>query len=85
MKAQKQSLFDKKLVGPAVLDSFRKLNPASLAKNPVIFITALVAALASALLVRDLEGLAAEYERSRPQRVPKWSGRFATGRWAHTI
>ena len=54
MKAQKQSLFDKKLVAPAIADSFRKLNPASLAKNPVIFITALVAALATALLVRDV-------------------------------
>ena len=54
MKAKSPALFDKQLVGPAVADSFRKLNPASLAKNPVIFITALVAALASALLVRDL-------------------------------
>jgi K+-transporting ATPase ATPase B chain len=54
MKAQKQSLFDKQLMVPAVIDSFRKLNPVSLAKNPVIFITALVAALATILLVRDI-------------------------------
>jgi K+-transporting ATPase ATPase B chain len=54
MKAQKQSLFDKQLMAPAIVDSFRKLNPASLAKNPVIFITALVAALATALLLRDI-------------------------------
>ena len=54
MKAQKQSLFERRLLVPAIVGSFRKLNPASLVKNPVIFITALVAALASLLLLRDL-------------------------------
>ena len=34
------SLLDPALVGPAVRDSFRKLDPRSLARNPVIFITA---------------------------------------------
>ena len=40
MKAQKQSLFERRLLVPAIVGSFRKLNPASLVKNPVIFITA---------------------------------------------
>jgi potassium-transporting ATPase ATP-binding subunit len=53
MKNQPQSLFDKKLVGPAIRGAFVKLNPAALAKNPVIFITALVALLATVLCVRD--------------------------------
>ena len=39
MSHQKHSLFDKKILIPAIWDSFKKLNPASLLKNPVIFVT----------------------------------------------
>ena len=53
MKNKPASLFDKKLVGPALKGAVLKLNPASLAKNPVIFITALVAVLATVLCIRD--------------------------------
>ncbi|HZR35529.1 MAG TPA: potassium-transporting ATPase subunit KdpB [Nevskia sp.] len=48
------SLLDPALVGPAVRDSFRKLDPRSLARNPVIFITALVSLLATVLFARNL-------------------------------
>jgi K+-transporting ATPase ATPase B chain len=37
--ARTYSLFDSQIVVPAALDSFRKLNPFSLLKNPVIFVT----------------------------------------------
>jgi K+-transporting ATPase ATPase B chain len=47
-------LFDRALLGPALRDAFVKLDPRTLAKNPVIFITALVSLLASILFVRDL-------------------------------
>jgi K+-transporting ATPase ATPase B chain len=47
------ALFDRALVGPAIRDSFLKLNPRTLMRNPVIFITALVAALATILFLRD--------------------------------
>ena len=53
MKNKPVSLFDKKLVGPALKGAVLKLNPASLAKNPVIFITALVAVLSTVLCIRD--------------------------------
>ena len=53
MKNKPASLLDKKLVGPALIDAVLKLNPASLAKNPVIFITALVAVLSTVLCIRD--------------------------------
>ena len=33
------SLFDAKIVGPAVVDSFRKLDPRLMIKNPVMFVT----------------------------------------------
>ncbi|HWY24997.1 MAG TPA: potassium-transporting ATPase subunit KdpB, partial [Nevskia sp.] len=48
------SMFDRALVGPAIKDSFRKLDPRTLARNPVIFITALVSLLATVLFLRSL-------------------------------
>lgn len=42
------SIFDKKLILEAIKDSFRKLNPSGLMKNPVIFIT-LLGAIGSTL------------------------------------
>jgi len=39
------SLLERKIIGPAVADSFKKLNPLSLAKNPVIFVTEVGAAM----------------------------------------
>jgi len=39
------SLFDRRIVSRAALDSFAKLNPVTLARNPVIFVTEVVAAL----------------------------------------
>ncbi len=50
------ALFDRSLVGPAIGDSFRKLDPRKLARNPVIFITALVSLVATLLFARDLAG-----------------------------
>jgi len=53
MNTQAAPLFTRALLAPALRDTFAKLHPASLAKNPVIFITALVSLLASVLFVRD--------------------------------
>ncbi|MGB9005266.1 MAG: potassium-transporting ATPase subunit KdpB [Candidatus Aminicenantales bacterium] len=47
MAAKTHSLFDRQILGPAVLDSFKKLNPLSLLKNPVIFVTEVGAAVTS--------------------------------------
>ena len=46
-----KSLFTPDLLLPAVGDSFRKLNPKELIRNPVMFTTACVAALLTILLV----------------------------------
>jgi len=43
--AQTHSLFDRRIIGPAIVDSFKKLNPLSLLKNPVIFVTEVGAAV----------------------------------------
>ena len=45
MAAKPHSLFDRQIIGPAVVDSFKKLNPRSLLKNPVIFVTEVGAAV----------------------------------------
>jgi potassium-transporting ATPase ATP-binding subunit len=48
------ALLDPKIVWPAVGSAFHKLNPRTLAKNPVIFVLEIVTALTTVILVRDL-------------------------------
>src|SRR5664279_5552293 len=48
------TLFDLKIVGPAIGQSFVKLNPATLIKNPVIFVLEIVTVLVTVLFLRDL-------------------------------
>lgn len=54
MKIQSPPLVGRALLAPALRDTVAKLHPLRLAKNPVIFITALVSLLASLLFLRDL-------------------------------
>ena len=48
------SMFDGAILRQAILDSFKKLNPGKLIRNPVIFVTEVVALLVTILFVRDL-------------------------------
>jgi potassium-transporting ATPase ATP-binding subunit len=48
------SLFDRKILQRATLDSFAKLNPVTLMRNPVIFVTEVVAVLTSVVGVEDV-------------------------------
>lgn len=48
-----QSLFDPAIVLPAMRDAVLKLNPRQLLRNPVIFVTEVVAAVVTILFVRD--------------------------------
>ena len=48
------SLFDRAILARASRDAFAKLNPRTLAKNPVIFVTEIVAALTTVIGVIDL-------------------------------
>ena len=43
--AKKRSLFDPEIVGPAILDSLKKLNPMHMVRNPVMFVTEVGAAV----------------------------------------
>jgi K+-transporting ATPase ATPase B chain len=48
------TLFDTKIVLPAIGQAFRKLDPRTLAKNPVMFVLEMVTVLTTILLVRDI-------------------------------
>ncbi|HEX7712278.1 MAG TPA: potassium-transporting ATPase subunit KdpB [Sphingomonadaceae bacterium] len=56
------SVFSAKLVGPAIGDAFRKLDPRELIKNPVLFTTAVVALLLTVLLAVGNSGLALGFQ-----------------------
>ena len=48
------SLFDRRIAGPALRAALAKLDPRTLARNPVMFVTEVVAALSTLLFLRDL-------------------------------
>jgi potassium-transporting ATPase ATP-binding subunit len=48
------SLFDARIIRRAALDSVTKLNPVTLARNPVIFVTEIVAALVTATGIENI-------------------------------
>ena len=52
-----KSLFTAELIAPAIGDAFCKLDPRQLIRNPVMFVTAVVAALMTILLVIGQDGL----------------------------
>ncbi|MFD1951207.1 potassium-transporting ATPase subunit KdpB [Sphingomonas arantia] len=56
-RSQSKSLFTADLMVPAIKASFTKLAPAQLIRNPVMFVTATVAALMTVLLVVGQDGL----------------------------
>src|SRR5215471_16269847 len=50
MAAKSHSIFDPAIIGPAIGDSFRKLNPLTLARNPVMFVTEVGAVITTVLM-----------------------------------
>ena len=52
--AMAHSLFDPAILVPAARQAFVKLDPRHLMRNPVIFVTEVVAALVTMLFLRDL-------------------------------
>ena len=53
-KSINRKLFDKKIITQAVIDSFKKLNPKFLIKNPVMFIVAVGALLSTIFFFKNL-------------------------------
>ena len=56
------SMFSAALIVPAMRDAVRKLDPRQLIRNPVMFVTAIVATLLSVLLVIGEPGLSIAFE-----------------------
>src|ERR1700731_797127 len=50
MAAKAHSIFDPAIIGPAIGDSFKKLNPVTLARNPVMFVTEVGALITTVLM-----------------------------------
>ncbi len=48
-----RALFERELVGPAIKDSFRKLDPRAMAHNPVMFVVELGSVLCTLIFFRD--------------------------------
>ncbi|MBS1184359.1 MAG: potassium-transporting ATPase subunit, partial [Proteobacteria bacterium] len=53
-KSRSASLLDARILLPAIGGAFRKLDPRSLIRNPVMFVVAVVSALTTVLLVKDV-------------------------------
>ena len=53
MAVKTHSIFDSAIFLPAIGESFRKLNPVTLTKNPVMFVTEVGAAISTILLVTE--------------------------------
>jgi K+-transporting ATPase ATPase B chain len=53
-QSKSASILDARILVPAIGDAFRKLNPKSLAKNPVMFVVAVVSVLTTVLLLKDI-------------------------------
>ncbi len=53
-QSKSASILDASILGPAIGGAFKKLNPRTLIRNPVMFVVAVVSALTTVLFVRDL-------------------------------
>lgn len=56
MTREKLSMFDRKLLGPALLDALRKLNPRAQWRNPVMFVVYVGAIITTILWSQSLDG-----------------------------
>ncbi len=61
-RSETRSLFTADLIVPAIGDAFRKLHPRELIRNPVMFTTAVIAALLTVLLMVGQDGLATGFK-----------------------
>src|SRR5215468_7582499 len=54
--SKSRSLWDTKIVRQALLDSFVKLNPRAMMKNPVMFVVEVGSVITTVLLLKDVAG-----------------------------
>ncbi|CUX59179.1 potassium-transporting ATPase subunit KdpB [Rhizobium oryzihabitans] len=53
-QSKQASILDSRILVPAIAYAFKKLNPRTLARNPVMFVVATVSVLTTVLFIRDL-------------------------------
>lgn len=53
-QSKQASILDSRILVPAIAAAFKKLNPRTLARNPVMFVVATVSVLTTVLFIRDL-------------------------------
>src|SRR5277367_6518159 len=56
MAAKQHSIFDPAIILPAIVESFKKLNPLHMVGNPVMFVTEVGAAITTVLIFTGTEG-----------------------------
>ncbi len=56
MAAKTHSIFDPAIIIPAIGESFKKLNPANMVRNPVMFVTEVGAVITTVLLFTGGQG-----------------------------
>ena len=56
MAAKTHSIFDPAIIIPAIAESFKKLNPLTMLKNPVMFVTEVGAVITSVLMFMGSQG-----------------------------
>src|SRR5271156_2422035 len=56
MAAKQHSIFDPAIILPSIVESFKKLNPLHMVKNPVMFVTEVGAAITTVLIFTGTEG-----------------------------
>ena len=61
MAAKTHSIFDPAIVLPAIGESFKKLNPVHMIKNPVMFVTEVGAAITTVLIFTGTEGESSKF------------------------
>ena len=66
MAAKARPLFDPAIVLPAIVESFKKLNPIHMVKNPVMFVTEVGAALTTAVADDPAVTVRADEEALKP-------------------
>ena len=67
-------LFDRDILRRATLESFRKLNPVTLWRNPVIFVVELCAALTTVYVAQGLRGGLIEVNAMKKNEPPGEKG-----------
>ena len=70
---QPLSLFDRSLVVPAIWGAFRKLDPRTLVRNPVMFVVEIVSVLTTIFFLRDLFIGRSEERRVGKECIYRWS------------